>query len=99
MKIKIATLLLLVTISNNLVSQQNKTLRTILDSYQVPKNVRAALYAKYPKANVMLWYSTHITYWYEDYAQTWYGDWYRERKIVYYNFGQPSYYVSCAGEI
>ncbi len=72
--------------------QNENTTRQMIDAINVPKNVSLEFKKMYPRAYVIAWYVTNISYWYEDYGSSYYNGWYQNRTVVVYTFTQPSYY-------
>lgn len=69
-----------------------KKYRQVIETNNVPKEVRKDFKLRYPEAFVKMWYVTNIAYWYQDYSNTYYQGWYQPRTVVVYKFNDPSNY-------
>jgi len=58
----------------------------------IPLVIKNIYNEQYPKATLMGWYATHITYWQNDYSSDWYYGWYGQRSVVVYSYQKPNYY-------
>ena len=72
--------------------QNVKNYRQVVETNNVPKNVRTEFKTRYPNAFVKMWYATSITYWYQDYGPSQYNAWYQPRTVVVYKFNEPANY-------
>lgn len=88
------TILLLIFLSAGLCffGQNSRNYRQVVETNEVPKQVRNEFRTRYPQAFLKMWYVTNVSYWYEDYGPSYYNGWYQPRQVVVYRFDQPSYY-------
>ncbi|MBC8320754.1 MAG: PepSY-like domain-containing protein [Bacteroidetes bacterium] len=82
----------LIMLAVSFYGQGNKSYRQLIETNNVPKEVRNNFNLRYPKSFVKMWYITNITYWYEDYGPSYYNGWYQPRTVVVYKFNEPSNY-------
>ncbi len=82
----------LVSLTFSFYGQGQKSYRQIIETNNVPKEVRKNFNLRYPQSFVKMWYITNIAYWYEDYGPSYYSGWYQPRTVVVYKFNEPSNY-------
>ena len=92
MKLSGIIFLFLAILSINGLAQQTVAQRQPASEKAIPKAVVSVFAEQYPKARVMGWYATHITYWMNDYSSNWYTGWYGQRNVVVYSFEKPTYF-------